>query len=336
MTTQRSDAYITQQDMEGNWDRRAERRGEDFTPQEKQAIADANAERLAKRLVEYCSHGGRMKPLPGLPHAVAVRFDPVEEETEKEREKKEREEKERGEKALSEKEAPEKEPSEKKPPKKLTPKQLYVLIAEQLQRFPRWPHTQDCMISRSEPLEDVLVYVDGSCSDQQASNNATKSKALRVVVFKPAQYDSIHKKDNRKRGLVFGFESYGPTSELHPATSDGAVLRAAIAAIESFDWVKEGRTQLTIASDSAYLVEGITDYIGTWRQRGWRDSAGQPVANRDLWEKLLSQVNLQAHWGLRVRFWLIDKARNVCAEEMAKHAPINLEAESARGLVTGK
>jgi ribonuclease HI len=106
--------------------------------------------------------------------------------------------------------------------------------------------------------------------------------------------------------------------------------------MESFDWVKEGRTRLTIASDSAYLVEGITEHIGTWRQRGWRDSAGQPVVNKDLWEKLLSQVNLQAHWGLRVRFWSIDKALNVCAEEMKKHVSVNLEAESARALVGGK
>ena len=80
MTTERSDAYITQADMEGNWDRSAERRPEDFSPEEKEAIDLANAEKLAQRLVKYCTHGGRMEALPGLPHAVAVRFDPVEEE----------------------------------------------------------------------------------------------------------------------------------------------------------------------------------------------------------------------------------------------------------------
>ena len=142
--------------------------------------------------------------------------------------------------------------------------------AEQLQRYPRWPNTQDRMISRSAPLEDILLYVDGSCSDKHTRGGATESKALCVVVFKPAQSDSIHKKDNSKRGLVFGFESYGPIGKLQAPTSDGAVLRAAIAAIELCDWVKEGRRQLTIASDSAYLVECITEHIGTWRRRGWR------------------------------------------------------------------
>ena len=111
------------------------------------------------------------------------------------------------------------------------------------------------------------------------------------------------------------------------------MLQAASAAVDSCDWVSEGRAQLTLATDSAYLVEGITNHIGTWAQRDWRDFAGEPVANRDLWEKLLSQVNLRAHWGCEVRFWLIPKSQNPCADEMAKHAPMNLEAEHARSLV---
>lgn len=293
MATERSDAYITQTDMEGNWDRSAERRPEDFSPEEKQAIGDSNAEKLKERLHGYCDHrGGHMKALPDLPHAVAGRSNPP------------------------------------------SPEDLYVTDAWELKRYPRWPGTQDRMVSRSAPLDDVLVYVDESCSDQLIGGDATESEAFCVVVFKPATRDqSSTLRSSQKRGLVFRLESRGPTNELHPQTSDRAVLRAAIAAIESLDWVREGRTQLTIASDSAYLVEGITDDIGVWRQRDWCDDAGEPVANKDLWEKLLSQVNLQAHWGLQVRFWLIDKALNVCAEEMKKHAPINLEAKSVRGLV---
>lgn len=45
---------------------------------------------------------------------------------------------------------------------------------------------------------------------------------------------------------------------------------------------------LEIVSDSSYVVRCFTDkwYVG-WRRRGWRNSQGQPVANRDLWEALL-------------------------------------------------
>jgi ribonuclease HI len=282
MTTERSDAYITEEDMEANFDRPADL--EDLSHEAREALAKSNAEDLERRLHENCIHNGRTDLMPGLPHAVAVRFDP-------------------GAK---------------------TPQDLYVLLAELLQRFPRRPNTQDRMVSRSAPLDDVLVYVDGA---------ATESKALCTVVFKPAQSDSSTLKSSRKRGLVFHLESRGPLGEPLPQTGDRAVLQAAIAAVDSCDWVSEGRVQLTLAADSAYLVEGITDYIGTWRQRGWRDSTGEPVANRDLWEKLLSQVNLHAHLGCEVRFWLITKSQNPCADEMAKHAPMNLEAEHARSLV---
>lgn len=294
MTTERSDAYITKQDMEADFDWRTEL--EDLSPEERDTIAKSNAEKLKSRLHGFCNHrGGHMAPLPDLPHAVAGRLNQT------------------------------------------SPKDLYVLDAWELRRYPRWPDTRDRMISRSAPLDDVLVYVDGSCSDQHISEDTSVIKAFCVVVFKPVTRDrSSTLRSTQKRGLVFRLESRGPTNELHPQSSDRAVLRAAIAAIDFLDWVKEGRTQLTIASDNAYLVEGITEHIGTWRERGWRDEAGKPVANRDLWEKLLSQVNLQAHWGLQVRFWLIDKALNVCEEEMKKHAPLNLEAESARGLVGGK
>lgn len=46
-----------------------------------------------------------------------------------------------------------------------------------------------------------------------------------------------------------------------------------------------------IVSDSTYVVKCFNDqwYQG-WRRRGWRNSQGQPVANRDLWEPLIELV----------------------------------------------
>lgn len=214
------------------------------------------------------------------------------------------------------------------------PEDLYVLDAWELKRYPCWPGTRDRMVSRSAPLDDVLVYIDGFCLGQHTNGDAAESKAVCVVVFKPATQDqSSTLRSSQKRGLLFRLESHGPTNEPHPQTSDRAVLRAAIAALESVDWVAEGRIQLTLATDSAYLVEGITDHIRTWIQRNWLDSAGKPVSNKDLWEKMLSQINLHAHWGCKVRFWEIPRSQNVCAEERAKHASTNLEAENARSLV---
>jgi ribonuclease HI len=45
---------------------------------------------------------------------------------------------------------------------------------------------------------------------------------------------------------------------------------------------------LLVMSDSTYVVNCFRDrWWEGWRRRGWRNSAGKPVANRDLWEPLL-------------------------------------------------
>jgi ribonuclease HI len=45
---------------------------------------------------------------------------------------------------------------------------------------------------------------------------------------------------------------------------------------------------LHVKSDSTYVVNCFRDrWWQGWIRRGWRNSAGKPVANRDLWEPLL-------------------------------------------------
>ena len=47
-----------------------------------------------------------------------------------------------------------------------------------------------------------------------------------------------------------------------------------------------------IVSDSTYVVHCFRDrWWQGWLRRGWRNSAGKPVANKDLWEPLIELVN---------------------------------------------
>ena len=43
---------------------------------------------------------------------------------------------------------------------------------------------------------------------------------------------------------------------------------------------------LTIRTDSKYLIDGYSTWIKGWKRKGWRTAAGAPVLNRDLWEAL--------------------------------------------------
>jgi ribonuclease HI len=46
-----------------------------------------------------------------------------------------------------------------------------------------------------------------------------------------------------------------------------------------------------IVSDSTYVVKCFHDkWHAGWLRRGWKNSQGQPVANRDLWEVLIPMV----------------------------------------------
>ncbi len=49
--------------------------------------------------------------------------------------------------------------------------------------------------------------------------------------------------------------------------------------------------QLEVASDSEYVVRCFTEkWWARWRQNGWKNSKGQPVANQDLWKALVAEV----------------------------------------------
>ena len=46
---------------------------------------------------------------------------------------------------------------------------------------------------------------------------------------------------------------------------------------------------IEIVSDSTYVVNCFRDrWHAGWLRRGWKNSQGQPVANRDLWEDLFA------------------------------------------------
>lgn len=52
---------------------------------------------------------------------------------------------------------------------------------------------------------------------------------------------------------------------------------------------------VVIVSDSTYVVNCFRDrWWQGWLRRGWKNSAGKPVANRDLWEPLIELVRARS------------------------------------------
>jgi len=65
-------------------------------------------------------------------------------------------------------------------------------------------------------------------------------------------------------------------------TNNRMEMMAAIAALESL----KRPCRVTLTTDSTYLRDGITKWIKSWKQKGWKTAAGKPVKNQDLWLRL--------------------------------------------------
>lgn len=67
-------------------------------------------------------------------------------------------------------------------------------------------------------------------------------------------------------------------------TNNRMELRAGIEAVRTLT-LEEGSPVL-IYSDSKYVINGITEWLASWKARGWRTAAKEPVKNVDLWREL--------------------------------------------------
>lgn len=66
-------------------------------------------------------------------------------------------------------------------------------------------------------------------------------------------------------------------------TNQRQELLAAIMALEALS--KPG-VEITMYCDSKYVIDGITSWVKGWKRNGWMNSKKEPVANRELWERL--------------------------------------------------
>ena len=65
-------------------------------------------------------------------------------------------------------------------------------------------------------------------------------------------------------------------------TNNRMELMAAIAALETLT----RPTRITVTTDSAYVKNGVTQWIHGWKKNGWKTAARKPVKNDDLWQRL--------------------------------------------------
>ena len=79
-----------------------------------------------------------------------------------------------------------------------------------------------------------------------------------------------------------------------PATTNNRMeLTAAAAALEAL----KRPSVVVVHTDSEYVRNGVTRWSVGWVRKNWRNAAGDPVANMDLWRRLLDAAKPhQVEW----------------------------------------
>ena len=107
------------------------------------------------------------------------------------------------------------------------------------------------------PLKSVVIFTDGACRGNPG----------------PGGWGAI---------LRYGDVEKELSGAATHTTNNRMELMAAIAGLEAL----KTACQVTVITDSRYVKDGITKWIGGWRARGWKTASKSAIKNKDLWQRL--------------------------------------------------
>lgn len=96
---------------------------------------------------------------------------------------------------------------------------------------------------------------------------------------------------------------YGKTKkEISGTLAATSNQRAELVAVINALFRLKRSTTVEVHTDSKYIVDAFNKgWINRWIGNGWKNSSGEPVANREEWETLLALTNMHAVVFLHVR-----------------------------------
>ncbi len=118
--------------------------------------------------------------------------------------------------------------------------------------------------------KELVIYTDGACSGNPG----------------PGGWGVLMRFGTAEKEL-FGGEP--------DTTNNRMELKAAIEALRA---IKPGyKGNITLWTDSVYVMKGITEWIHGWKKRGWKKSDKKPVINADLWKELdIENAKWDVNW----------------------------------------
>ncbi len=114
----------------------------------------------------------------------------------------------------------------------------------------------------------VVIFTDGACSGNPG----------------PGGWGAVLMYGGKEREICGGESD---------TTNNRMELMAAIQALE----VLKKPCQVELHTDSQYVRNGITQWLHSWKARGWKTADRKPVKNEDLWRRLdEARLRHQVDW----------------------------------------
>jgi len=110
----------------------------------------------------------------------------------------------------------------------------------------------------------------------------------------------------------------------HETTNNRMELTAAIQALKFCSTNYSASDNISVFSDSQYVKNGITSWIKSWKVKGWKNAAKEPVKNQDLWKELDALAStfpnlkwswVKGHAGIKYN----EVCDSLCGIEIEKH-----------------
>jgi len=122
-------------------------------------------------------------------------------------------------------------------------------------------------------MAELFAFTDGACSGNPGPGGWG-------VLLQAREGDTVVKERELSGGEA-------------ATTNNRMELLAAIAALESLSRPSE----ITVVTDSAYVKNGVTQWIHGWKRNGWRTAGREPVKNAELWQRLdTAQSRHKVRW----------------------------------------
>jgi ribonuclease HI len=122
-------------------------------------------------------------------------------------------------------------------------------------------------------MAELFAFTDGACSGNPGPGGWG-------VLLQAREGDTVVKERELSGGEA-------------ATTNNRMELLAAIAALESLSRPSE----ITVVTDSAYVKNGVTQWIHGWKRNGWRTAGREPVKNAELWQRLdTAQSRHRVRW----------------------------------------